>query len=409
MRVCQVGTGSLPVGSGVAGGAERFVHYLAKGLQALGHEVTVVDATAPPRGETPYRLSEVPPSANGSGNPLAHAARGLLFGRAVAQRLSRLLREERFDVVNFHSQFSGLLGIPVARRMGVPAIFTMHNPLWSDEAACRSPWQRVRFWMERRVEVGADAAIYLSEAVMENRRRFFGLAAGNARVVPLGVDESWFARRRPSAAVRRKYAPNGEAVLLQVARIAPYKNQMALVKALPAIAREAPSVRAVFVGPVDSPRYLETLRRDVAGAGLGEKVVFAGNVPSEELAQLYSLASVFVLPSLLENCPQSLLEAMARGRAVVASDIAPLRPMLHGVAPLVPPLDHGALARALIPLLTERDARQRLGRRARHRAWERYRWGLIAGETAEVYRTWLPAAAGPAAGATERSLAEGGP
>ena len=409
MKVCQVGTGTLPVGPGAPGGAERFVHYLAKGLRALGHEVTVVDAASPGRGETPYRLVEVPLQARAGANALAHAALGLMFGRAVAGRLSGLLREERFDVVNFHSQFSGLLGVPVARRLGVPAFFTMHNPLWSDEAACRSPWTRARFWMERLAEARADAAIYLSEAVMENRRRFFGLPAADVKFVPLGVDESWFARRRPSAAVRRKYAPNGEAVILQVARIAPYKNQMALLKALPQVVREMPPVRAVCVGPVDSPKYLKALRREAAAAGLEANVVFAGSVPPDELAQLYPLASVFVLPSLQENCPQSLLEAMAQGTAVVASDIAPLQPILEGVAPLLPPSGHHALAEQLLALLADGKARRRLARQLRRRAWERYRWELVAGRTAEVYRTLLPAASPATDRPAERSLVEGGP
>ena len=408
MRICQVGTGSLPVGPGAPGGVERFVHYLAKGLQGHGHEVTVVDATSRPRGETPYRLIEVAQRARAGSHPLAQAARGLLFGRAVAKRLSLLLREERFDAVNFHSQFSGLLGIPLARRLGVPAFFTMHNPLWSDEAACRSPWARAAFWMERSAETRADALIYLSEAVKENRCRFLALASARIKVVPLGVDESWFTRRRPSAAVRRKYTPAGEAVLLQVARIAPYKNQMALVKALPQVLRETPQVRAVFVGPQDSPKYLEALRREVAGAGLEGKVEFAGNVPPEELAQLYSLASVFVLPSLRENCPQSLLEAMAQGTAVVASDIAPIMAVLEGVAPTVPPLDHDALAGELLALLGEPERRRRLGREAKRRAWTRYRWELIAGQTADVYRTWRPAAQ-PIGGPAGYPLAEGGP
>ena len=409
MRICQVGTGSLPIVPGVAGGAERFVHYLAKGLQTRGHEVTVVDATASPRGDTPYRLVEEPPRARAGANPLDRVARGLLFGRAVAKRLACLLREESFDVVNFHSQFSGLLGIPVARRLGVPAFFTMHNPLWSDEAACRSPWARAAFWMERRAEVQADALIYLSEAVKENRRCFFGLPGGKFRVVPLGIDESWFTRRRASAAVRRKYAPNGEAVLLQVARLAPYKNQIALVKALREVVREAPSVRAVLVGPVDSPDYLRMLRREVAAAGLEEKVVFAGSVPPEELAQLYALASVFVLPSLRENCPQALLEAMAQGLAVVASDIAPLRPILEGVASLVPPLEPDSLAKEVLALLADRKARERLANQVRRRAWARHRWELIAGQTADVYQTWIPATPRAAGRASQRSLMEGGP
>jgi glycosyltransferase involved in cell wall biosynthesis len=389
MNICQVGTGSVPVGARGAGGVERFVHYLAQALQSLGHDVTVVDMASEPRPDAPYRLVQVLLRWRADSNLLAHATRGLLFGQAVARRLSRLLQGARFDVVNFHSQFTGLLGIPVARRLGVPAFFTMHNPLWSNEAACRSPWARAKFWMERRAETRADALVYLSEAVKENRRCFFGLDSTKVNVVPLGIDESWFAPVEPSSAIRQKYAPQGEAVVLHVARIAPYKNQMTLVRALPGILREAPATRVVFVGPQDSPRYLKRLQRTVAQAGSRESVVFAGTVPLEELAQLYGLASIFVLPSLQENCPQSLLEAMAQGRAIVASDIAPLRPILKGVAPLVTPLDHVALARAVLTLLRAAESRRYLAERARQRAWDRYRWEVVAQQTAEVYQERL--------------------
>jgi len=404
-----VGTGFVPVGPGGTGGVERFVHYLAQTLQCLGHDATVVDMASEPRSDALYRLIEVPLRWRADSNLLLHATRGLLFGRAVARRLERLLQAERFDVVNFHSQFTGLLGIPVARRLGVRTFFTMHNPLWSDGGACRSRWARAKFWMERRAEAQADALIYLSEAVKENRRCFFGLDSTRVNVVPLGIGESWFTPVEPSSAIRQKYAPQGEPLVLHVARIAPYKNQMALVQALPEILREVPGARAVFVGPHDSPRYLNRLEKAAVQAGLQGRVVFAGTVSLEELTQLYGLASVFVLPSLQENCPQSLLEAMAQGRAIVASDIAPLRPILDGVALLVPPLDHRALARSVRTLLGAAEFRRQLAERARQRAWECYRWEVVAQQTADVYQERLLARPCPTRPQSGCSLVEGEP
>ena len=387
MRICQVSGGFLPVGPGATGGMERFVHYLAQALQRQGHEVTVVDTAAERHAYALYRLVEVPMRWRADSNLLAHTMRGLLFGRAVARRLTRLFHEERFDVVNFHSQFTGLPGTTVARHLRVPAVFTMHNPLWSDAAACRSPSARAKFWMERRTEAQADRLIYLSEAVKENRLRFFGLDPASIEVVPLGVDESWFTAVEVSPAIRQKYTPTGEALILNVARIVPYKNQVTLVRALPAILREAPRARAVFVGPKDSRRYRKRLLEVVTEAGLQERVVFAGAVPLEELRQLYALASVFVLPSLQENSPQSLLEAMAQGKAIVASDIPPRREMLpEGTAMLAPPRDHEALAAALTQLLKDQGLRRRIGTRARERASKVYRWDEVAGKVDELYQ-----------------------
>jgi glycosyltransferase involved in cell wall biosynthesis len=143
----------------------------------------------------------------------------------------------------------------------------------------------------------------------------------------------------------------------------------------------------VFVGPQDPSPYLCRVKTTVAAAHAEAHVIFAGVVPLSELVQIYGLARVFVLPSLQENCPQALLEAMAQGKAIVASDIPPLRELLpDGTAELVPPLHHKALAETLIRLLRDDRAREQLGVQARQRAYDVYRWEKVASRIIEVYR-----------------------
>lgn len=386
MNIVQVATGFIPVSPSVTGGAEKYIHYLSTALQRLGHQVTVIDMPAGPASLSSYRQLEVPLPWRYDFNLVAHAVRGLLFGRAVARQLERLIQAGEVDVVNFHSQFTGVTGIPIARRHGVPTVFTMHNPLWSDPAACRSRLQRAKFWLERRAEAKADAVIGLSQVVTDHRARYFDLAPVKTAVVPVGVDDFWFKSRPISALVKERYAPTGEPLILLVGRIAPYKNQLALAQALPRLRAAVPNACIVFVGPQDSLPYLQRVRAAVAEARAEAHVVFAGAVPLEELTQIYGLARVFVLPSLQENCPQALLEAMAQGKAIVASAIPPLREMLpEGTAELVPPLDHEALAQTLVRLLRDDCAREELGARARQRAYDVYRWEKVAGRVVEVY------------------------
>ena len=387
MKIVQVGTGFVPVSPSVTGGAEKYIHYLSASLQRLGHQVTVIDMPATPASPSSYRRLEVPIPWRRDSNLVAHALRGLLFGRSVARHLERLIQAGGWDVINFHSQFTGVAGIPVARRHTVPTVYTMHSPLWSDLAVCQSRLQRAKFWLERRAEAKADAVIGLSQLVTEHRARYFGLARARAAVVPVGVDDFWFESKAVGAPVEERYCPSGEPLILHVGRMAPYKNQLILAQALPRLLAAVPNARLVFVGPQDSSSYLRRVRAVVAEARAEDHVIFAGAIPLEELAQIYGLAQVFVLPSLQENCPQVLLEAMAQGKAIVASDIPTVREMLpQGSAELVLPLDQEALAQTLIRLLLDAGARDELGARARQRAYDVYRWEKVACRIVEAYR-----------------------
>jgi glycosyltransferase involved in cell wall biosynthesis len=391
MKIIQVGTGSVPVHPGVTGGVEKYIHYLSAALQRLGHQVTVIDMPSDQASPSPYRRLEVPLRWRHDSNLVSHALRGLFFGQAAARQLERLIQQGEVELVNFHSQFTGVTGIPIARRHGIPAVFTMHNPLWSDAAACQSRLQRIKFWLEQRTETQADAVIGLSAHVTEHRVRYFGLSPAKATVEPVGVDDFWFESRPISAPVKERYAPGGELLILHVGRMAPYKNQLILAQALPRLVAAVSNARLVFVGPQDSSPYLRRVQAAVAEAHAEAHVIFAGAIPLEELAQVYGLAQVFVLPSSQENCPQVLLEAMAQGKAIVASDVPPVREMLpEGTGELVPPLDHEALTQTLIRLLRDDGAREEMGVRARQRAYGVYRWERVAEQVLRVYQNlWV--------------------
>lgn len=392
MKICQVGTGFVPVQPDVTGGAEKYVHHLSEALQYLGHKVTVIDMPTDSASPSLYRRLEVPLRWRYRFNVLAHSLRGLIFGWEAARLVGRLIEADEVDLVSFHSQFTGATGIPVARKRGVPTLFTMHNPLWSDARACQNGLQRAKFWLERRSEMMADAVIGLSQHVTDHRERFFGLRPAKSTVVPVAIDDSWFQAITVTPRVIEKYASEGEPLILVVGRLARYKNQLLVAKALPRLLAGVPKVRVVFAGPLDSLSYLRDVQAAVAEAHAETRVIFAGALPLEELAQLFPLAQAFVLPSLQENCPQVLLEAMAQGKAIVASDIAPVREMLpEGTAVLVPPTDPDALASAVLRLLDDETLRGELGFSARQRAHDVYRWEVVARRAVEAYREPLSA------------------
>jgi glycosyltransferase involved in cell wall biosynthesis len=121
-------------------------------------------------------------------------------------------------------------------------------------------------------------------------------------------------------------------------------------------------------------------------ADLEDRVTFAGSVPTTSLVSLYAQAEIVVLPSIRENCPQSLLEAMALGKAVVGSDIKPIREILRDGAGRVAPLGSPeAMASEICLLLEDGDLRASTGERARKRAQTEYRWSVVAEQIESAY------------------------
>jgi glycosyltransferase involved in cell wall biosynthesis len=340
---------------------------------------------APGHGDEPIYARVMAPNGPVGRGTLRHVSRGISFGLAAANRLRDLIRSGRVDLVNFHNQFAAAMGMSVVKAYGIPTIFTMHNPIWSDPHACRSPIERVRFWLEARAERNADYVIGLSHSVTENRKLFFGLLDAKVAVFPVAVDNFWFEARSPGAEIATKYALEDTPVVLHVGRIAWYKNQKAIVEAFARVVA-VEKARLVFAGPTIPSEYFDELRALVFRLGLENAVLFVGSVSLEEMIQLYDLASVVVFPSFRENCPQAVLEAMARGRAVIGSNIPPMREILSNESGVIlPAADHEGIASAILRLLRDPEERARLGKVARERAYDVYRWTVVGRKIEKFY------------------------
>lgn len=391
MKICQIGTGSLPVTPLVTGGVEKYIHYLCSSLQELGHEVTLIDIPCHDRSKTTYDIEEVPVVLKDHKNAATHIVSEFLFDYFSSLHIQRLAKTKKFDVINFQSQFSALFGMQMAQRMGIPSVFTLHNPIWSDTVCCRSLTQKLRFWMERTAEKKADLVICLSKTVAANVTRFLGVDPVKVLVVPVGIDDSWFIKPHLDPAIQYKYGPNNEPIILNVARIASYKNQLTIIKGIPDILKQVPNAQFIFVGPVESPSYLRMLKKNLTCIGSKNNVVFTGSISLSELRQLYYLADVFVFPSLKENMPQAMLEAMAAGRPIIFSSIAPLREVLPSDAGImISASDHEALMMATIKLLQDRGLRDELGVKARSYAFDNYRWSSVAQQIIATYNRVSP-------------------
>jgi glycosyltransferase involved in cell wall biosynthesis len=353
------------------GGVAEHVLQLARLLLEHGWEPTVA---GPAEAVTYPALAEA-----GTRVVRLDVDRGLdprRYGRATAA-LTRLLGDERFDLVHAHSSKAGAIARLAARRARVPAVYTPHCYAFvGPQPAAR---RLVAVAVERALARVTDATICVAE---DERRTAAGSQIGDPsrlRVV-----------RNGAPACRDDLEPDpelaehagGGPLAAVVTALRPQKAVDVFVAAAPVILERVPGARLAVVGDGEQRDELEAQARAL---GLGDRLRF---LPFQAPAarQLRSV-DVFVLPSLWEAFPISVLEALACGVPQVATDVGGTREaIVDGETGLLcRPGDPADLADKVVRLLSdpERRARMTAASRARHR--DAFTLERMAAETAAVY------------------------
>jgi glycosyltransferase involved in cell wall biosynthesis len=229
----------------------------------------------------------------------------------------------------------------------------------------------------------ATAIIATSRAVA----RRFPWAGAKVRLVPNGVDLERFAPRPQSGALRASLGlPPSAPVAVSVGRHVPEKGYRHLVDATALVERARPGVHWVLVGDGELRGQLEAQARRL---GLGSRVHFTGW--RDDVADVLALADVFVLPSESEGFGRVLVEAMAMGRAVVATAVGGVPDVVVAgeTGLLVRPADPVALADAVQALLADRAHASRLGAAGRARAESTFSLGAHVDAVERVYDEML--------------------
>jgi glycosyltransferase involved in cell wall biosynthesis len=174
-------------------------------------------------------------------------------------------------------------------------------------------------------------------------------------------------------------------VVIAVARLVPIKNLRLLIEAVAKVRVRVPSTHLLIVG--DGPER-GAVRARAAELDLTDAVTFAGSVPQGDLPAFYRAADVFALSSDFDNSPNAVLEAMACGLPVVATDVGGVRDFVaEGVGgALVPPDNATALANALERYLAHPDRAQAAGTHNRLKASAQFSWRSSAMQLLDVYR-----------------------
>jgi glycosyltransferase involved in cell wall biosynthesis len=316
------------------------------------------------------------------GVPLRHVPITSLFGARTAVQgasLAGYLRRERIDIFHSHDIYCNIFGVPWARLAGVPAVVASRR--WWDASPRKSQQtaNRVAYRFAHRVLANSPSVARL---VQEE-----GVSAARVASIPNFVDGTAFQDLPDDAreAARRDLGvPAGALVVGAVARLVPVKDHATLLRAAATLAEAHPLLHVVLVGDGEARSSLEAMAADLLPPG---RVHFAGTRSND--LNLHGMFDVSVLSSLSEGFPNSVVEAMAAGRPVVATAVGgTVDAVVEGVTGfLVPPRDPAALASALEVLLRDAPLRQKMGRAGRERATQEYHAGSVIGALSTWYES----------------------
>jgi phosphatidyl-myo-inositol alpha-mannosyltransferase len=362
MRIGMV----CPYSFDVPGGVQSHVLQLAEVMRGRGHEVSVLAPASPHVSLPEYVVSAgraFPIPYNGS------VAR-LQFGPAVHGRVRRWLVDGDFDVLHLHEPNAPSLSMWALRLAEGPIVATFHTS--TTKSLTLSVFQGVlRPWHEK---------IVGRIAVSDVARRWQMEALGSDAVeIPNGVDVGAIA----SAAPLDGYPRPGKTVLFLGRYDEPRKGMSVLLDALPRVVERFGDVQLLIVGHGDEDEL-----RGQAGE-LAERMRFLGLVDDAGKASAMRSADVYCAPNTGgESFGIVLVEAMAAGTPVVASDLDAFRRVLRDgeVGSLVPVGDGAALADALIEVLGDDVLPQRYAA-AGAEAVRRYDWSVVASQIMRVYET----------------------
>ena len=373
------------------GGAETYASFVGRALQSKGWRVAIL-AAAPgvsgirrdevggveryigPTGNLHYLLGRLVPPAW----PLLGVIRGIetacLFAkmaRSVCGREGALI--DTIEGVHFSRFHRRRYAVTVGLH-GSAATCKEHfgQPLTRQDIQNRKA--------DRRQLVSADGVRAFNRYMADYVQSTLAVQLPRLQVFPHLVDAALFSESVSPAG-------SGPVRLLHVGRPDPFKGLATLLNASGRVLEACPDVTLDIVGWSESEPAFQTLQSGVEADLTDPRLRFLGRLPHEDVLRLYAAADICVIPSLWDNSPFTVYEAMAHGCAVVASAVGGIPELVAdgdgGL--LVPPKDSRAIAEAIIALASDRPFLQQQKLRSRQRALEVFEPGMILKKQMEFY------------------------
>jgi len=363
------------------GGVTEHISALDHHFRALGHDTRIIAASTTDEDVLDEHVIKV----SGAVSPISFSGSKarVTLAPAVYRRVKQILKQEHFDIVHVHEPTVPILSLVVLRHSHALNVGTFHAYRESNVL-----YEYMRPLVQRVIN-RLNGRIFVSDVVREYINRYF---PGEFTIIPNGIDCARFAA--PNLAPIERFN-DGRPNILFVGRMEKRKGFRHLIRAFQSIKQTVPDARLIVCGAFNDNEKAPFIR--YARATRLRSVHFVGYVAPEDLPRYYRTATLFCAPSTgFESFGIILLEAMAAGTPIVASDIAGYRQVVETGCDglLVPPEDEPALARGIIDLLRNPQRRAEMSECGKRKAAQ-FDWSIIAHRVLDYYSQLLAAQRNP--------------
>lgn len=302
------------------------------------------------------------------------------FDWTIVKDIYTLIRTRDIKIVRTHQYHANLYGRLAALLAHVPCIIaSVHNVYTIDKKIHRRIINKflARF---------TDKVVAVSETVKKDILKYDGLTEDKVSVIYNGIDTNKFLNANGNR-VRAELGISSEApVVGTVGRLTLQKGQKYLIDAVSTLREKFPQIVLLFVG--DGP-LRDELGNHIRALGIDKNAILLGT--RRDIPQLLSAMDIFVLPSLWEGLGTALIEAMAAGKPVIATDIPPLKEIVNSekVGILVPIKDSKAIASSIELLLCNRVLAENLGKSAKERVLSHFTIDITMNKYVSLYENIL--------------------
>ncbi|HKV57555.1 MAG TPA: glycosyltransferase family 4 protein [Ktedonobacteraceae bacterium] len=362
------------------GGVRDHVSHLAEQFISMGHDIRILAPASGIQGKKPEKFilkmgGTTPIPINGS------IAR-INLDPSLSQRVRAVLQRERFDVVHVHEPLVPGLSQQVLRSSRTLTVGTFHTASYSNIYSTSQLAYASAYPLLRPLFYKLSGHIAVSTAARQFISRYF---PADYRIIPNGINLERFGPGQPPM----PHLMDGKKNILFVGRFEKRKGAKYLLRAIPAIRERHPDTRFIFVG---EGRLRAGFQRYVERKGW-QDVIFTGYISDDDKPRYFTSAHVFCAPAIGgESLGIVLLEAMASGTAIVASDIKGYATVVNqGVdGILTPPRQPDELAGAISHLLENEPLRQQFIQAGLVKSRD-YAWPHVARSVMDYYCELLEA------------------
>jgi len=362
------------------GGVVNHIFYLDREFRRLGHDVRIIAACSEDVGDVPRQVIKV--SGSIAHVPFAGSVARITLSPRVYRRGEKILKQEQFDVIHLHEPMTPTLPLSVLRHVPLSPQSVVVGTFHAYRESNHPGYEYIKPIFERFFD-RLDGRIAVSEVVRDFLIPYF---PGDYRIIPNGIDVERFGD--PALRPIERF-DDGKLNILFVGRLDKRKGFKYLLQAFAQVKKAVPEARLIVVGAYDkedkAPYVLYARQHRL------RDVRFIGYVSEDDLPRYYRTCHVFCAPSTgFESFGIILLEAMAAGKPIVASNIAGYRSVLEDGEEglLVQPEDEQGLAETLIRLLKDSALRGRMGHKGQAKATV-YSWQKVAQQVLDYYRELL--------------------